>query len=196
MSELFSIIKAFLEKSSITLLLLSIAVGIFSYKVVIVDDALWAICFACVSYVLFSWIYILFVDFKNEKKRKEEEKRAIEASNIRKQIEDAEALRKKGQKEASLRTIYASLPNDVKRGLERLYYLPIPDGGITNARIIRFEQLEEFSDIIQACSQIMVNLGLEDLIAVQHRIESNIYTVSPDFYMIIEEKAKNKEKGE
>ena len=102
----------------------------------------------------------------------------------------------KEQKEARLRTIYASLPNDVKLGLDRLYHLPIPDGGYTNARIIRFEQLEEYSDIIQACSQIMVNLGLEDLIALQHCIESNIYTVSPDFYMIIEEKAKNKEKGE
>ena len=194
MSELFSIIKAFLEKSSITLLLLSIAIGIISYKVVIVDDALWAICFACISYVLFSWIYKLFVDFKNEKKRKEEEKSAIEASNIRKQIEDAEALRKKGQKEASLRTIYASLPNDVKRGLERLYYLPIPDGGFTNARIIRMEQFEEYSDVIMACNQVMFNLGFEELIAVRSSINSSIYTVLPDFYMIIEEKAKEKGK--
>lgn len=196
MSELFSFIKALLEKSSITLLLLAIAIGIFSYKRVFVDDVLWAVCLACISYVLFSWIYKLFVDFKNEKKRKEEEKRAIEASNIRKQIEDAEAQKVKEQKDARLRTIYASLPNDVKLGLDRLYHLPIPDGGYTNARIIRFEQLEGYSDIVQACSQIMVNLGLEDLIAVQHCIESNIYTVSPDFYMIIEEKAKNKEKGE
>ena len=183
-----------MEKSSITLLLLSIAIGIFSYKVVIVDDALWAICFACISYVLFSWIYKLFVDFKNEKKRKEEEIRAIEACNIRKQIEDAEALRKKGQKEASLRTIYASLPNDVKRGLERLYYLPIPDGGFTNARIIRMEQFEEYSDVIMACNQVMFNLGFEELIAVRSSINSSIYTVLPDFYMIIEEKAKEKGK--
>lgn len=196
MSELFSFIKALLEKGSITLLLLAIAIGIFSYKRVFVDDVLWAVCLACISYVLFSWLSKLFDGIKDEKKRNKEEKRTIEASKIRKQIEDAEAQKMKEQKEARLRTIYASLPNDVKLGLDRLYHLPIPDGGYTNARIIRFEQLEEYSDIIQACSQIMVNLGLEDLIAVQHCIESNIYTVSPDFYMIIEEKAKNKEKGE
>lgn len=194
MSELFSFIKALLEKSSITLLLLSIAVGIISYKMVFVDDALWAICSVCISYVLFSWFSKLFDDYKSEKKRKEEEKRAIEAGNIRKQIEDAETQRKKEQKEANLRTIYASLPNDVKRGLERLYYLPIPDGGFTNARIIRMEQFEEYSDVIMACNQVMFNLGFEDLIAVRSSINSNIYSVLPDFYMIIEEKAKEKEK--
>lgn len=194
MSELFSIIKAFLEKSSITLLLLSIAIGIFSYKVVIVDDALWAICFACISYVLFSWFSKLFVDFKNEKKRKAEEERIVEARKIQKQIEDAEAQRKKEQKEARLRTIYASLPNDVKLGLEKLYHLPIPDGGYTNARIIRVEQMEECIDIIQACNQVMFNLGFEELIAVQSGINSSIYSVLPDFYMIIEEKAKEKGK--
>ena len=192
MSELFSFIKALLEKSSITLLLLAIAIGIFSYKRVFVDDVLWAVCLACISYVFFSWLSKLFDDIKDEKKRKKEEKRAIEASNIRKQIEDAEALRKKGQKEASLRTIYASLPNDVKLGLERLYYLPIPDGGFTNARIIRMEQFNEYSDVIMACNQVMFNLGFEELIAVRSSINSSIYTVLPDFYMIIEEKAKAK----
>lgn len=194
MSELFSIIKAFLEKSSITLLLLSIAIGIFSYKVVIVDDALWAICFACISYVLFSWFSKLFVVFKKEKKRKAEERRAIEVSEIQKQIEDTKAKKEKEQKEARLRTIYASLPNDVKLGLEKLYHLPIPDGGYTNARIVRFEQMEECADINQACNQVMADFAFENLISIQFCIESRIITISPDFYMIIEEKAKEKEK--
>lgn len=191
MSEFFASIKAFIEKGNIIVFLLAFAAGIFTYQAII-RDILWSIFAFCIAYAVFTGISTLFSNYIARKKKKEERNRSLEAGMIQKQNEDAQAQKERELKEAHLRTIYASLPEDVKEGLELLYRLPQPEGGFVNTRILTIEQTNEFQKIINATHQIIFNLNLEDLIGIQHSIHSEIITIIPDFYLIIEEKAKLK----
>lgn len=189
MSELFASIKALIEKVNLIIFLLALAVAIFTYQV-IAKEILWAAFAFCISYVLFAGIHSCFISYKENLKQKEEKRKFQEAANLRKQNEEIKIKQDKEQKEAHLRTIYASLPDEVKEGLEMLYNLPQPEGGYSNSRIFKIENTDEYQIINNAFIQIRFNLNLEYLMEAQHSIQSQIITIMPEFYSIIEENAK------
>ncbi len=190
MSELFASIKAFIEKGNIIIFFLALAIAIFSYQV-ISKDLLWTIFVFCIAYVVVYGIYFLFDKYKESIKRKNEDKEKQELYRIRKQNEDAQAKRQQEQTEARLRMIYDSFPEDVKEGLIGLYKLPQTEGGCLNSRIIYDADFVKNQSIWSACDQISFTIGIgrEDLIDIQPSINSQIITIAPNFYKIIEEKA-------
>jgi septal ring factor EnvC (AmiA/AmiB activator) len=189
MSELFASIKAFIEKGNIIIFLLAVAVAIFTYQI-LARAILWSVFAFCLSYAAFYGIQNLYNDHKANIKQIEDNRKKQEAENIRKQQEDSQKQKEQEQIEARLRTIYASLPDDVKEGLELFYNLPQTEGGFVNARIVTVENEETYSKIYNAYTQIRFNLGLENLMESQHSIQSLIITIMPEFFSIIEEKAK------
>lgn len=191
MNELFASIKAFIEKVNLIIFLLALAVAIYTYQV-IVKEILWAAFAFCISYVLFAGIHSCYISYKENLKHNEENRKLQEAASLRRQNEEIKIKQEKEQTEAHLRTIYASLPDEVKEGLELLYNLPQPEGGYSNSRIIKIENTDEYQIIFNAFTQIRFNLGLEYLMDAQHSIQSQIVTIMPEFYAIIEEKAKKK----
>lgn len=191
MSELFASIKAFIEKGNIIIFLLAVAAAIFTYQV-LAKEILWAIFAFCLSYAAFYGIQNLYNDYKANLKQIEDNRKKQEAENIRKQQEDAQQQKEKEQIDARLRTIYASLPDDVKEGLELLYNLPQTEGGFINTRVVQVENTEKYQKITNAFNQIRFQLNLENLMDSQHSIQTQIITIMPDFYKIIEEKAKEK----
>ena len=194
MSELFASIKAFIEKGNIIIFLLAVAVAIFTYQV-FAKEILWAVFAFCLSYAVFYGIQNLYNNYKANIKQIEDNRKIQEAENIRKQQEDSQKQKEQEQIEARLRTLYASLPNDVKEGLELLYNLPQTEGGFTNTRIVAVENEETYSKIYNAYTQIRFYLGLDNLIESQHSIQSLIITINPDFYSIIEEKTKRNDRN-
>jgi hypothetical protein len=194
MSELFASIKAFIEKGNIIIFLLAVAVAIFTYQV-FAKEILWAVFAFCLSYAVFYGIQNLYNNYKANIKQIEDNRKNQEAENIRKQQEDSQKQKEQEQIEARLRTLYASLPNDVKEGLELLYNLPQTEGGFTNTRIVAVENEETYSKIYNAYTQIRFYLGLDNLIESQHSIQSLIITINPDFYSIIEEKTKRNDRN-
>ena len=191
MNALFESIKAFVEKVNLVICFLAIAVAILVYQLVI-RDTLWALFAFFISYVIFAGIHSWYVGYKENLKQIEENRKLQEAENCRKQMEESRKQQEKSQTEARLRTIYASLPDEVKEGLELLYNLPQADGGFRNSRILRIENTDEYQIIYNAFTQIRFNLGLEYLIDSQSSIQSRIITIMPEFYDIIEEKANKK----
>lgn len=194
MSELFASIKAFIEKGNIIIFLLAVAVAIFTYQI-LAKEILWAVFAFCLSYAVFYGIQNLYNNYKANIKQIENNRKIQEAENIRRQQEDSQKQKEQEQIEARLRTLYASLPNDVKEGLELLYNLPQTEGGFTNTRIVAVENEETYSKIYNAYTQIRFNLGLDNLIESQHSIQSLIITINPDFYSIIEEKTKRNDRN-
>ena len=191
MNELFASIKAFIEKGNIIIFLLAIAVAIFTYQI-LAREILWAIFAFCLSYAAFYGIHNLYNNHKASLKLIEDNRRKQEAEDIRRQQEEAKQQKEKEQIDARLRTIYASLPDDIKEGLELLYNLPQTEGGFTNARVVQVENTEEYQKITNAYNQIRFFLNLENLMESQHGIQTQIITILPAFYNIIEEKAKEK----
>lgn len=194
MNELFASIKAFIEKGNIIIFLLALAAAIFTYQV-ISKDLLWAIFAFCVAYAIFYGIHNLFDNYKENVRRETEEKAKHEIDKIRKQNEEVQIQQQQEQNDARLRMIYDSLPKDVKEGLFNLYKLPQTDGGFLNSRILYNADFEENQSILNAYHQIRFTIGLgrEDLIVSQPSVDSQIITLLPEFYKIIEEKAKAKE---
>lgn len=193
MSELFASIKAFIEKGNVIVFLLAVAVAIFAYQM-FTRDFLWAGFAFCISYAIFYGINS-FAKYHRECHRKIVENRMRqEAENARIQNEKEKAKKEKEQNLARLRTIYASLPEDVKEGLELFYNLPQTEGGFINTRIVTVENEDTYSKIYNAYTQIRFNLGLENLMESQNSIKSQIVTITPDFYSIIEEKVKSVKK--
>ena len=194
MSELFASIKAFIEKGNIIIFLLAVAVAIFTYQV-FTKEILWAVFAFCLSYAIFFGIYSWYKDYKDNLKQIEQDRKKQENESQRIKSEEAKLQKEKDQTLARLRTIYASLPDDVKEGLELLYNLPQTEGGFTNTRIVAVENEETYSKIYKAYTQIRFNLGLDNLIESQHSIQSLIITINPDFYSIIEEKTKRNDRN-
>jgi len=190
MSELFASIKAFIEKGNIIIFLLAVAVAIFIYQV-FTKEILWAVFAFCLSYAIIFGIHSWHKDYKDNLKQIEQDRKKQENENQRIKSEEAELQKEKDQTLARLRTIYASLPDDVKEGLELFYNLPQTEGGFVNTRIVTVENEDTYSKIYKAYTQIRFNLGLENLMESQHSIQSLIITIIPEFYSIIEEKAKN-----
>lgn len=190
MSELFASIKAFIEKGNIIFFLLALAISIFSYQV-ISKDLLWTIFVFCIAYVVLYWIHFLFDKHNESIKRKKEDKEKQELYRIRKQNEDAQAKQQQEQIDAQLRMYYNSFPDDVKEGLIGLYKLPQTEGGYLNSRIIYDADIAKNQYITNACQRIRFTIGIgrEDLIDIHPSINSQIITIAPDFYRIIEEKA-------
>ena len=190
MNELFASIKAFIEKVNLIIFLLALAVAIYIYQV-IVKEILWAAFAFCISYVLFAGIHSWFISHKEKLKHNEENRKLQEAANLRKQNENAQAKQQQEQTDARLRMIYDSFPDDVKEGLIGLYKLPQTEGGYLNSRIIYDADFVKNQSVFNACQQIRFTIGIgrEDLIDIQPSIDSQIITISPDFYRIIEEKA-------
>lgn len=191
MSELFASIKAFIEKGNIIIFLLAVAVAIFTYQV-FTKEILWAVFAFCLSYAIFFGIYSWYKDYKDNLKQIEQDRKKQENESQRIKSEEAKLQKEKDQTLARLRTIYASLPDDVKEGLELFYNLPPTEGGFVNTRIVTVENEETYSKIYKAYTQIRFSLGLENLMESQHSIQSLIITIMPEFYSIIEEMAKKK----
>lgn len=182
MSELFASIKAFIEKGNLIIFLLAFAVAIFSYQV-ISKDMLWAFFAFCIAYAL-------FYGFDNYRTNIKQEKAKQKLDLIKKQNEQTHIKQQQEQTEAHLRIIYDSFPEEIKEGLISLYKLPITDGGFINSRILYDEDVVGNQSILNACHQIRFTIGIgrEDLIDIQPSINSQIITIAPDFYRIIEEK--------
>lgn len=191
MNALFESIKAFIEKVNLVICLLAIAVAILVYQLV-TKETLWALFAFCISYVLFAGIHSWYVGYKEELNQIDENRKLQEAEMSRRKMEEDRIKQEKSQTDARLRTIYASLPDEVKEGLELLYNLPQPDGGFRNSRILYIDNTEKYQVIYNAFTQIRFNLGLEYLIDSQSSIQSQIITIMPEFYDIIEEKANKK----
>lgn len=193
MSELFASIKAFIEKGNIIIFLLAVAVAIFTYQI-FAKEILWAVFAFCLSYAVFYGIQNLYNDYKANNKQLEDNRKKQEAENIRKQQEEAQKQQQNEQANARLRMIYDSFPEDVKDGLTRWYKLPQTDGGYLNSRVLYDADFEANRSIINAYNQIRFTIGLgrEDLIEIQPSVKSQIVTLVPEFYHIIEEKVKGK----
>lgn len=195
MAELFASIKAFIEKGNIIIFLLAIAASILTYQI-ISNEALWAAFVFCVSYAVFYGLHCLFENYKTNIQIEEDEKRKQESERIRKSQEDIQIQQQREQTEAHLKTIFNSFPEDVKNGLIKLYNLPQIDGGFLNSRIVYNANLNDYADILSACNQIRFTIGIgrEELIDIKPSIDSQIITLLPEFYKIIEEIAiKEKE---
>lgn len=185
MGEFFASIKAFLEKVNLITFLLALAVAIVVYQL-LVRDWLWALFGFCVSYAVFAGIHNLYNAYRLNVEANAEEKRVREANAVRMQAEEAKAQEEKEQRGAYLRTIYASLPDDVKEGLILLYKLPQPEGGFSNARIVRVGT-EDLAKISNAYHQIGIFLNLDSILEFRNSINATIVTISPDFLEVLEE---------
>ena len=194
MNELFASIKAFIEKGNIIIFLLSIAVAIFTYQV-FAKELLWAVFAFCVAYALFYAIQSLYNNYQDKLKKQEEEKERETAAKLQKQNEDAALKQQKEEQLARYRMIYNSFPEELKEGLLLLYNMPQVDGGYINSRIIKNDKSEESKKILDTYWKIRFNSGLMDALECHNSIESQIITMTPDFYCVIEEMAKKK-KGE
>lgn len=195
MSELFASIKAFIEKGNIIIFLLAVAAAIYTYQVVS-RDLLWAVFAFCLAYAVFYGIHCLFENYKANQRRETEEKAKQEFDKIRKQNEEAQIQQQQEQTNARLRMIYDSLPEDVKEGLIKWYKLPQTEGGYLNSRIVYDAEFKQNYSVINASNQIRYTIGLgrEDLIEIHPSVNSQIITIIPDFYKIIEEKANAEKK--
>ena len=187
MGEFFASIKAFLEKVNLITFLLALAVAIAVYQL-LVRDWLWALFAFCLSYAVFAGVHYLYNAYCLRVRAKAEDKRVREANAVRMQAEEAKAQEEKEQRGAYLRTIYASLPDDVKEGLILLYKLPQPEGGFTNARIVS-EGIENIEIISKAFHEVGVFLNLDSILEFKRSIKSTIVTISPVFLEVLEENA-------
>lgn len=186
MGELFASIKAFLEKVNLIIFLLSVAVAILIYQIVS-KEILWALFAFCVSYSLFTGIQKLFNNYLENVRIDEQQKAKEEGLRIQQQEEEAKRKDAKDYKSAHLRTLYDSLPDDVKEGLILLYQLPQPQGGYINSRIIK-DGMENAVKISNAYHQVRIFLNLENIIQVTNSIQSTIVTIDPDFLEVLKEK--------
>ena len=187
MGEFFASIKAFLEKVNLITFLLALAVAIVVYQL-LVSDWQWALFGFCISYAVFAGVHSLYNAYRLNLKAKSEEKKVREANALRMQTEKAKMQEEKEQRGAYLRTIFASLPDDVKEGLILLYKLPQPEGGFSNARIVR-EGIEDLDKISNAYHQIGIFLNLESILEFKRSIKATIVTIAPDFLEVLEENA-------
>lgn len=187
MGEFFASIKAFLEKVNLITFLLALAVAIAVYQL-LVRDWLWALFGFCVSYVVFAGVYNLYNAYRLNVETNAEDKRVSEANAVRIKAEEAKAQEEKEQRGAYLRTIFASLPDDVKEGMILLYKLPQPEGGFCNARIVS-EGIENLDKISNAYHQIGIFLNLDSILEFKRSIKATIVTISPDFLEVLEENA-------
>ena len=194
MNELFASIKAFIEKGNIIIFLLSIAAAIFTYQV-LAKEILWAVFTFCVAYAVFYAIQSIFYNYQDKQKKQEEEKKRETAAKIQKQNEDAALKQQKEEQLARYRMIFNSFPEELKKGLLLLYNLPQVEGGYINSRIIKNDDSEESKIIQDTYWKIRLNAGLMDVLEIHKSIDSQIITMTPDFYSVIEEVAKKK-KGE
>ena len=187
MGEFFASIKAFLEKVNLITFLLALAVAIAVYQL-LVRDWLWALFGFCVSYAVFAGIHNLYNAYRLNVEANAEEKRVRETNAVRIKSEEAKTQEEKEQRGAYLRTIYASLPDDVKEGLILLYKLPQPEGGFTNARIVS-EGIENIEIISKAFHEVCIFLNLDSILEFKRSIKATIVTISPDFLEVLEENA-------
>ena len=187
MGEFFASIKAFLEKVNLITFLLALAVAIVVYQL-LVSDWQWALFGFCISYAVFAGVHSLYNAYLLNLKAKSEEKKVREANALRMQTENAKMQEEKEQRGAYLRTIFASLPDDVKEGLILLYKLPQPEGGFSNVRIVR-EGVENLEKISSAYHQVGIFLNLDSIIEYKNSIKSTIVKISPDFLEVLEENA-------
>ena len=187
MGEFFASIKAFLEKVNLITFLLALAVAIAVYQL-LVRDWLWALFGFCVSYAVFAGIHNLYNSYLHNVKANAEEKKVCEANAVRKKAEEAKMQEQKEQRGAYLRTIFASLPDDVKEGLILLYKLPQPEGGFSNARIVK-EGIENIEIISKAFHEVGIFLNLDSILEFKRSIKATIVTISPDFLEVLEENA-------
>ena len=191
MSELFASIKAFIEKGNIIIFLLAVAVAIFTYQI-LAREILWSVFAFCLSYAAFYGIQNLYNDHKANIKQIEDNRKKQEVENIRRQQEEAQIRQKQEQTNARLRMLYDSFPKEVKDGLLNWYNLPQTDGGYTNSRVLYDADIEANKSIVNAYNLIRFTIGIgrEDLVEIQPSVKSQIVTLLPDFYNIVEEKAK------
>ena len=187
MGEFFASIKAFLEKVNLITFLLALAVAIVVYQL-LVSDWKWALFGFCVSYAAFAGVHYLYNVYRLNVKANAEEKKVREANELRAQAEKAKKQEEKEQRGAYLRTIFASLPDDVKEGLILLYKLPQTEGGFNNARIVS-EEIENFEKISKAFHEVGIFLNLDSILEFKRSIKSTIVTISPDFLEVLEENA-------
>lgn len=187
MGEFFASIKAFLEKVNLITFLLALAVAIAVYQL-LVRDWLWALFAFCLSYAVFAGVHSLYNAYRLNLKAKSEEKKVRETNALKMQTENAKMQEEKEQRGAYLRTIFASLPEDVKEGLILLYKLPQPEGGFTNARIVS-EGIENIEIISKAFHEVGIFLNLDSILEFKRSIKSTIVTISPDFLEVLEENA-------
>lgn len=195
MSELFASIKAFIEKGNIIIFLLSLASAIFTYQV-LAKEVLWAAFAFCVSYPIFIGIHTLYDNYCYNAKVAEELRKNEETEKLNRKAEEARQKKENEKIKVKMRTIYASLTDDVKDGLIALYNLPKPKGGYDNVRIVPDYGSQENFLIQKAYSDLLMNIGAEYLLTSQHSTQSQIITINPDFYDILAEQAKKRKKAE
>lgn len=181
MNDFFTFIKALIEKVNLTVLLLSVAVGILVFKLWI-PDSLWAIFAFCVAYSCLWGIYKFILRKYNEYcariAREEREARKVK-----------EEQEKNEQKRAYCSTIYESLSDEAKRGLIMLYHLPMPEGGFCNARIT-----DPNSEIMQLIGHTLtmahaLHNGTTQLIW-RDSVLNKIINIDPVFCDVLKEKSK------
>lgn len=195
MSELFASIKAFIEKGNLIIFLLSLASAIFTYQV-FAKEMLWAAFAFCISYPIFIGIHTLYDNYCYNAKIAEEQRKNEETEKLNRKGEEARQKKEKEKIKVKMRTIYASLTDDVKDGLIALYNLPKPEGGYDNVRIVHDYGSNDYQLIVNAYSQILMNIGGEYLLESQHSTQSQIITIKPIFYDILAEEAKKRKKAE
>lgn len=181
MNEFFTSIKALIEKVNLIVLLLSLAVSIFVFKVWL-TDLVWAAFVFCLAYPCIAGIHKLIVYQYKEHQAKV----SIEKRNA--QIEK-EKQAKEEQTKAHLCTIFESLSDEAKKGLIMLYRLPVPKDGFLNARIVNNDCEEHnliWSSICKAYSIIIGN----NTLVWRDSILNQIIHIDPDFYKVLEEKSK------
>ena len=181
MNEFFASIKALIETVNLIVLLLSLAVSIFVFKVWL-TDLVWGGFVFCLAYPCIAGIHKLIVyQYKEHRAKVNIEKRKA-------QIEK-EKQAKEEQIKAHLCTIFESLSDEAKKGLIMLYRLPVPKDGFLNARIIN-EDSEEHNQIWSAvCKAYSIRIGSNTLVW-RDSLLNKIIHIDPDFYLVLEEKSK------
>ena len=180
MNEFFASIKALIEKVNLIVLLLSLAVSIFVFKVWL-TDLVWAAFVFCLAYPCITGIHKLIVHQYKE----HQAKASIEKRNA--QIEK-EKQAKEEQTKAHLCTIFESLSDEAKKGLIMLYRLPVPKDGFFNARIVN-NDCEEHKQIWNSISTAY-SIRIGNTLVWRDSMLNQIIHIDPDFYKVLEEKSK------
>lgn len=181
MNEFFASIKALIEKVNLIVLVLSLAVSIFVFKVWL-TDLVWAAFVFCLAYPCITGIHKLIVHQYKE----HQAKASIEKRNA--QIEK-EKQAKEEQTKAHLCTIYESLSSDTKKGLIILYRLAEPEGGFKNSRILNKDN-ENYQFIWSAICDIYTRNFNNPYVYKEDMLNQSIIHIAPDFYKVLEEKSK------